>query len=48
VIPDDEDFVAVETNPQYADKSPAEKYRLAQATKLIRLCVMDKASRPQK
>ena len=47
VIPDDEDFVAVKTDPKYANKSPAEKYRLAQATKLIRLYEMDKKFPPE-
>jgi hypothetical protein len=37
VLPDDEDFLRIEKTPKYAGCSDAEKYRLAQANKLIRL-----------
>jgi hypothetical protein len=37
ITPDPQDIEAVWQEAEYADLSDAEKYRLAQATKLIRL-----------
>lgn len=37
IQPDSEDYAAIDANPEYAQYSEAEKHRLAQAAKMIRL-----------
>jgi hypothetical protein len=46
VKPDAEDYAAVENLPAYRGASDAERYRLAQAAKLIRM-VRDPMQAPQ-
>jgi hypothetical protein len=37
VVPDAEDYEAAKSDPSYASATDAEKYRLAQAAKIIRM-----------